>query len=176
MNNLEDINKSYIILSSNDNATSILYSKGYTIIPIKSYYNNQFEECIIAFGPVTNDDIRNDAILLLENCKIESAIIKYYNESNAKKIQIDGSEDNLSMLLYNTDPNNISYIHDGYSFSFIECKKYWKPSKKDDFKKGMLIEYFNNEKWIQKEVKNVELEYENLYKLLIKYNKIRANY
>ena len=47
-------------------------------------------------------------------------------------------------------------------------------SKKEDFKVGMIVEYLNNKNWIKREVKNIDVEYEDLYKLLIKYDKIRV--
>ncbi len=39
----------------------------------------------------------------------------------------------------------------------------------------MLIEYFNQNKWVEKRVENINEEYEKLYKLLIKYDKIRIS-
>lgn len=37
----------------------------------------------------------------------------------------------------------------------------------------MIVEYFNKDKWIKKQVINPETEYEKMYDLLIKFNKIR---
>jgi hypothetical protein len=38
----------------------------------------------------------------------------------------------------------------------------------------MLVEYLNNNKWCEKLVENPNEEYEKLYKLLIKYDKVRV--
>jgi hypothetical protein len=68
----------------------------------------------------------------------------------------------------------MSYLHNGTSFSFVESKRYWKPTKKEDFRVGMLVEYFNKDKWYERKVENPNEEYEKLYKLLIKYDKVRV--
>ena len=59
-------------------------------------------------------------------------------------------------------------------FSFVESKRYRIPKSKDDFKAGMIIEYFNNNQWSQKVVENPNDEWERMYKLLLKYDKIRV--
>ena len=79
----------------------------------------------------------------------------------------------MDIILYNTDSNNRSYILNGLSFSFIEEQQYYIPRKKDDFKVGMIVELFSNNKWIEKKVHNPEIEFEKMYALLMKYNKIR---
>ena len=38
----------------------------------------------------------------------------------------------------------------------------------------MIVEYFTNNKWYEKKVENPNSEYEDLYKLLIKYDKVRV--
>lgn len=166
---------SYIVLSSEklDDMVSILYAKNYQILPIKGYYHGQYEDSVIAFGP-DNEELRKDLIFLLNHFQQECGIIKYQGESNAKKVFHDGSEKPMGIVLYNTDSENISYLYNGVSFSFVEQARYWKPTKKEDFKVGMLVEYFNNNKWYEKRVENPSEEYEKLYKLFIKYDKIRV--
>lgn len=174
--NLEQPNVSYAIISSDklNDMTSILYANDYKVIPIKGYYRGQFEESVITYG-TDNDSIRKDILFLLNHFDQECAIIKYIGESNAKKIFKDGSEKPLGIIMYNTDAENRSYLYDGVSFSFVEKARYWSPNKKEDFKIGMIVEYMNNNKWFEKKVENPDSEYEKLYKLLIKHNKIRVS-
>lgn len=153
---------------------SILWAKEYHIIPIQGYYHGQFEDSILAFTDDDNDEMRKDLIFLLNHFKQECGIIKYKGETGAKKVFSDGSEKPLGIVLYNTDADNISYLYNGLSFSFVEQVRYWKPNKKEDFRVGMIVEYLNNNKWFQKRVENPNDEYEKLYKLLIKYDKIRV--
>lgn len=173
---LEQPNISYIILSSDklEDMVSILYAKEYKVLPIKGYYQGQYEDSVMAFGQVDNDELRKDVLFLLNHFNQDCAIIKYMNESNAKKIFKDGSEKPLGIIMYNTDSENRSYLYNGLSFSFVEKVRYWKPTKKEDFKVGMLVEYMNNNKWYKRKVENPSEEYEKLYKLLIKYDKIRV--
>ena len=165
---------SYIVLSSDklDDMVSILYAKNYQIIPITGYYNGEYEDSVIAFG-ANNDELRSDLIFLLNHFNQDCGIIKYYDETNAKKVFHDGSEKPMGIAMYNTDSENISYLYNGVSFSFIEQVRYWKPKSKEDFKVGMLVEYFNKNKWCEKKVENPNSEYEDFYKLMMKYDKIR---
>ena len=164
-----------MIISSEklDDVISILYAKNYQIIPLKGYYKGQYEDSVMAFG-VDNDELRKDIIFLLNHFKEECGIIKYFEETGVKKVFADGSEKPLGIALYNTDDDNMSYLYNGVSFSFVEQVRYWKPTKKEDFRIGMLVEYFNNNKWYEKKVENPLDEYNKLYKLMIKYDKIRV--
>jgi len=174
--NLQEQNMSYVILSSDklDDMISILYSKEYQIIPIKGYYRGQYEDSVIAFGRVDNDNLRKDVLFLINHFHQECAIIKYLGETSVKKIFKDGSEKPLGIVMYNTDAENISYLYNGVSFSFVEQVRYWKPTKKEDFRVGMLVEYFNKDKWYERLVEDPSQEYEKIYKLLIKYDKVRV--
>jgi hypothetical protein len=174
--NLQEQNMSYVILSSDklDDMISILYAKEYQIIPIKGYYRGQYEDSVIAFGRVDNDNLRKDVLFLINHFHQECAIIKYLGETSVKKIFKDGSENPLGIVMYNTDAENISYLYNGVSFSFVEQVRYWKPTKKEDFRVGMLVEYFNKDKWYERLVEDPSQEYEKIYKLLIKYNKVRV--
>ena len=151
---------------------SILYAKDYQLLQLTGYYKGNYEKSVIAFG-VDNDEIRKDLIFLLNHFHQESGIVKYFDETSAKKVFADGSEIPLGIVLYNTDSDNMSYIHNGLSFSFVEQTRYWVPKIKDDFKIGMIVEYFNNNKWYKKSVEDPSIEYDKMYKLMIKYNKIR---
>jgi hypothetical protein len=174
--NLDDKRVSYILISSDkiDDISSVLWAKEYTLIPIKGFYKGQYEDSVLAYSDIDNDSLRKDTIFLLNHFQQECAIIKYLGESGAKKIFSDGSEKPLGIIMYNTDSENKSYLYNGISFSFIEQVRYWKPSKREDFKVGMIVEFFNKNKWYQQEVKNPSEEFDGLYKLLIKYDKIRV--
>lgn len=176
MKELEDKTASYIILSSNriNEMISVLYAKEYKMMPIKEYYQGEFNESIIAWGP-DNDSLRRDAIFLLDHFHEESAIIKYNDDDKIKKVNFNGSEHPMDLLLFNTDSNYKSYIHNGISFSFKESKRYWIPKNMNDLKIGMIVEYMNNNKWFEKKVQNPKEEWEKLYKLLIKYDKLRVS-
>lgn len=175
MSYLKDPKVSYLLSSSErmDNLISYLYSRDYRLLDIKGYYDNVFDDCVFAFSNLTNDELRTDALRILEGSHQESLIIKYRDDINAKRIFKDGQEIPLSVILYNTDSNNKSYIHDGVSFSFVEGKNYSFPKGRKDFKNGMIVELFSNKKWVEKKVIDVDSEYEKMYNLLIKYNKIR---
>ena len=176
MTGLENQQSSYIILSADrlNEMISVLYAKEYQILPIQGYYKGKFEESVIAWGP-DNDSLRRDIIFLLDHFHQDCAIIKYNGDSNAKKVFVDGSEQPLGLVMYNTDSENKSYLHNGVSFSFVEAKRYWIPKTMEDLKVGMIVEYMNNNKWYEKKVQNPKEEWEKLYKLLIKYDKLRVS-
>ncbi len=174
---LENQNAMFILISSPklDDMVSILYAKEYQVLQIKTYYQGGYEDSVMVYSSTCdNDDLRVDILFLLNHFDEKYAIIKYRGETEVKKIFKDGSEKPLSIVMYNTDSDNMSYLYDGISFSFVESKRYWKPTKKEDFKIGMIVEYFNKNKWCEKIVENSSDEYEKLYKLLIKYDKVRV--
>jgi hypothetical protein len=170
---LDQPNSSCVIISSSNDVESVLYGKDYTLIPIKEYYNGEYNDYLISYSRISNDVLREDTLFLLNRFNKNFALIKYIGESSFRKIFKDGSESLLEFTLYNTDMTLASYIYNGYSFSFKEKIRYSFPSKKEDIKNGMILEYFNNNLWIKKLVSNVDTEYDKLYKLLIKYNKVR---
>jgi hypothetical protein len=173
---LTNKNLSFILLSSEkiDDMLSILYAKNYQIIPIKGYYRGQYENSALAFSDVDNDELRKELIFLLNHFHQECGIIKYKGETVAKKLFADGSEKPMGIVLYNTDSENVSYLYNGVSFSFVEQVRYWKPTKLEDFKVGMVVEYLNNNKWFEKRVENPEQDWNKMFKLLSKYDKLRV--
>jgi hypothetical protein len=173
---LTNKNLSFILLSSDkiESMLSILYAKDYQILPIKGFYRGQYENSALAFSDVDNDELRKELIFLLNHFDQECGIIKYKGETGAKKIFRDGSEKPLGIVLYNTDSDNVSYLYNGLSFSFVEQVRYWKPTKLEDFKVGMIVEYLNNNKWFEKKVENPEDEWDRMFKLLSKYDKLRV--
>jgi hypothetical protein len=175
MLNLKDPNVSYLLASSDDinGLISYLYSRDYHLIDLKGYYDGQFENSVLAYTNNSPDELRMDSIHIMDHFNQECLIIKYKGEVGAKKIFNDGQEKPMGILMYNTDSKNKSYIYDGLSFSFVEKQLYYFPKSKNDFKKGMIVEYFNKDKWIKKQILNPEMEYQKMYSLLMKYNKIR---
>jgi hypothetical protein len=175
MLNLKDPNLSYLLASA-DNINSLisyLYSRDYHLLDIKGFYQGKFENSVLAFSGSSNDELRRDALHVLRHFDQDCLIVKYRDEAVAKKIFEDGQEKPMGILLYNTDSENKSYIYDGLSFSFVEQQLYYFPNKKEDFKVGMVVELFSNNKWIEKKIVNPEEEFNKIYNLMMKYNKIR---
>ena len=176
MINLDDKNISYMVISSQKigDVSSYLYAKNYHLTEIKSFFEGYFQDCILAFSSVGNDEVRKDAIHILEIFNEGSLNIKYFGDTSAKKIFQNGSEKPLSIINYSTDSSLPSYILGAQSFSFVESKSYRLISAKGELKSGMIVEYLNNNKWVPKKVENPNEEYEKFYKLLIKYEKVRT--
>jgi len=175
MLDLKNPNISYILVSSGDirTLTSYLYSREYYLLDIKGYYEGKFEDSLLAFTEMPSYELKRDCLHIMEYFNQDCVIIKYKDDNSAKKLFRDGQEKPLGILLYNTDSNNKSYIHDGLSFSFVEQQLYYFPTKKEDFKSGMVVECFSNNKWVEKKVQNPDIEFDKIYGLMIKYNKIR---
>lgn len=174
---LSNINSSYLIIHGDkiDDIVSVLYAMDYNIIELKTFFKGVYGNAIIATNNISNDELRKNSIFLLTHFNINHCIIKYNGDMSIKKVYQDGREDLLTLSVYNTDENKISYILNGISFSFLDQTRYWKPKRHDDLKKGMVVEYLNNnDKWCEKKVDNPLLEYNNFFKLLIKYDKVRV--
>jgi hypothetical protein len=189
MFNLLEKNISYILISpeksSNtveenivncERACSILYSKDYTILPVTGFWEGKYEKAFIAVSACENDDLRSDALHLMDWFDQDVVIVKYKGIEEATRIDSDGSEKPLKFLVYEGESKNKTYLMNGLSFSFVESKRYYFPKDKSDLKSGMMVEYFNNEKWNKRMVRDVDQEFDKMYKLLIKYGKLRTEY
>lgn len=179
MFNLTDKSISLLIISPESTLLSekictILYSRNYNIIPINSYLNKNYDKSFICINNDSNDKLREDSIYLIEKFNQSEIIVKYRNEDYYKKISSNGSEKILSMLMCEANEDSKIYLYNGSFFSFNEEKRYHILTNKNELKYGMIIEFFNNNRWVEKKIFNVDLEYENMYKLLIKYSKLRT--
>jgi hypothetical protein len=173
--NLENINISYLIISSDkiDDIISNLYTMNYNLVEIKSY-DGDYHDALVAYSDgLDNDKLREGALSILNRLDQEYFIIKYKGEKSAKRLFRDGSEKLLELSMFNPD-SELSYIYKGLSFSFIESKRYWIPNNKEDFRVGMIVEFFSNNKWNEKLVENPLEEWDDIYKLMLKYKKLRV--
>ena len=189
MININDINVSFILTSSEINGISLtensyrnnlllnmLYSLDYSVIPIYGYENNVYEKNYIAVTYENNDKLREESIFILNKFNKDHIYVKYKGETNLTKINFDGTECPINVNYYDQNFDRKSYIYEGISFTLNEKRRHFFPKKKEELKQGMLIEYFNNNIWSQKKVVNLDSEYEKMYKLLMKYEKIRVCY
>ena len=170
--------KNFFIINSNsqifenkilsEEIISILYGKGYDLIFLESYKSGiKSKEIVSVLNDI--DDIKRDCKFLMDNLNINSFIIK--NESNIYLIEKNKPRKKL-ILEYYKNSDKI-YIKDGISFSFKEIKEYRYISNKNEIKNGMILEICNNSNWIEKKVQNIDIEYENIFKPFLQYNKIR---
>jgi len=152
---------------------NMLYAMNYSVVPIYAYENGNYEKNYLGICSEDNDTLRREAIFMMNEFSKDDIFVKYKGEDNLSKIVFDGNEIPVDIKYYDND-NKKSFIHEGVSFTLTDRKTYFFPKRKEDLKVGMLLEYFNNNKWHSKQVSNVELEYEKMYKLLMKYEKIRV--
>ena len=176
MIDLNNPKTSFILISSEflDDMMSILWAKNFEIVPIKGYYKGEYEDSVLAFAKVDNDELRKEILFLLNHFHQDCGFIKYFGETDVTKVFSDGSEKPMGITLYNSDEENISYLYNGVSFSFVEKVRYWKPTKMEDFKVDMIVEYLNNNKWCQKKVDDPTKDWDNMFKLLTKYGRVRV--
>ena len=157
-----------------ERAISILYSKEFFVHNVTGYLGNTFDKCLLGESNLQDSDsLRRDAIQILDTLKLESLIIKYSGAENFVKLSFDGSETLQQIHFYVNESVNKIYGFNGISFTFTDKKRYFFPKSKDDLKSKMIVEFFNEGVWKEKIVEDIENEYEKLYKLLIKYNKLR---
>lgn len=149
-----------------------IINRDYTFFPMTGK-----QPSFLVYKDCDNNELRYDAIELMDKFNQTFVIIKYKSEEIAKKILHDGREDLLGIVNYTGEENNYNFFVEGRPFSFEPRKRYRYPKELKDFEVGMVVEILNNEgKWVEKKVKDPEVEYERMYKLLIKYNKIRVEY
>ena len=186
MLNLIDENVGFILLSpcsvintdkqvQLSKAQSILFSKEYSILSLSEYCCGEWSKSMIAYNDNDNNSLRKDAIHMMKNLNTEDIVVKYSGETNLKLINKDGSETPLSIDNYSDVSEDTKvYIFEGYYFTLKKEKRYYLISSKSEIKKGMKVEYYNSDKWNEKIVEDPDREWTNMYQLLIKYKKLRA--
>ena len=189
MIDLSDVNISYLIVSPeiigisqmennhrNSMFLNMLYSMNYSIIPIQTYEKGIYEKSYIAITPEDNERFKEEIFMVINQFRKSEVILKWKGDSLLTKMTSEGLEYPMEVNFYDNNLDKKIYIHEGISFSLNEKKRYFFPAKKEDLRTGMIIEYFNNNKWSQKEISDLDNEYERMYKLLMKYEKLRISY
>ena len=65
---------------------SAIWSKDYQVLPIKEYYNGQYNDSVMVFSNYDNNELRKDLIFLLNQFHQDWGIIKYLGEKNSTKV------------------------------------------------------------------------------------------
>jgi len=188
MINILDENNPYLIIDPFDNRlthiqnrillekiTSYLYSFNYTLFPMSTHFKNEKTNSIFAISPEENSAIKDKCKFLFTHFSEKNIYIKYKDKNSVISMNKDLLEDNLNIELYPSNINEKVYVIHGLSFSFEKLKKYFFPKNKEHFKNDMVVEYFNNNRWISKRIENIDSEYDKMLKLLVKYEKVRIN-
>lgn len=164
--------ENYLALSK---AQSLLYNREYSLLSITGYCGGAWDKSYLAYNHKDNDTLREDALFILERTNQNEIIVKYRGTDKLTLISKDGAESPLSLQNYSEHSESTKvFIYNGWYFSLKPEIRYFMIESKNQLKKGMKLEYFNNEKWNEKVVHDVDSEFENMYKLLIKYNKLRS--
>lgn len=170
------LNDNYIIVPNNihiNEQINYLSVKDYNIIYIDERRGDMLYTSLFCVkNNITDDELKADAMFIINSMDADKLIIKYNNDKNANEL-VKNNEYPL-IILNNYDINAYNYIINGNYISFRRSKQYWIPEKKEDFTKGMILEYFNNNKWNIQKVNDPEKEYDDMYKLLLKYKKLRV--
>jgi hypothetical protein len=148
---------------------------------INDYSTNKYGFMIFFSKEYNNNDLRNKAMKIIrENSDkgIKNIHIKYFDYSEIINLKNDGEEVPCIISTMNEDINNSAKIYFLNTKPFIirETKRYVPIKEKSEIKTGMVLEVKNQDKWIKKVVKDVDMEYEKIYKLFIKHGKIRCEY
>lgn len=172
MLDFENSNASFLICPNfSDDVMSYLYSKSYSIFPVQKIEGDKVTENYICINTSDNISLLSDSSKLINDLNVGSVIIKYFEDVNIYEVLRDDKR--LVEVKYYSEGNETKYLHDKYIFSFVNKKIYSFPKDISDFKEGMIVECLSNNNWIKRSVNNVSLEYDKIYKLLIKYNKVR---
>ena len=175
MLNLNDSKVSYFIMSSKqiDATKTLLWAKEWEIIPLKGYLEEVLDDSLLTYKDCSNEELKEEAIFMLRTFKEDYCIIKYNGERNPFKLKYNGEETELSEAFFNKESQNKSYLHNGIFFSFNEVKSYKIIESKEELKNGLIVEFFDNKNWKQKVINNKDYEWEEFFKLMVKYKKVR---
>ncbi len=157
--------------------TSVTHSLGYNDLEIfSSDPNHNYGTSFITYCNEDNNNLRMNALKIMTDFKLENIVVKYLGEDLPKLVLKDGSERLLEIQYYEATNFDRTYVlHNGVSFSFKPIKRYYFPTKKEDFKKNMVVELYHDTKWVEYVVEDVDTEWEELYQIFTKYEKIRIH-
>lgn len=188
MFNPKNSNQSYLIINpfkeentilenqfAYERLLSVLYSHDYTVKNLLEVSEKNHTKGFFALIESSdNDTLRKEVLTILEFMNIDSAFLKYANQKNPVMIKKSGEEVPHIMKLNENSENHKNFIVDGFCFYFKSEIRYHYPKNKSHLKNGMIVEYLNDKTWTQREIKDVETEFDRMYNLLIKYNKLRV--
>lgn len=177
----EGINSLLVYSSELDiDVLSYLYGKGYSVDEIVVYVapNTLFKAFICTSEYINDDDEVRRSAIELQNDNIISECLINYNNYGVVRLRKDGYEEQTICKVYETDTTYPIYIKDNISYSYPTSDRYIPITNKDQLRIGMLVELYSNGEWLEKFVDNLTVDYDNIYSLFIKHNKIRtkANY
>jgi hypothetical protein len=163
--------------TNDERLNSILYSKDYRIDSLTYIRDGSMEKCLIGYPPtdLTDENIRKDTLHFLNLLDIVDAIVKYRDQRDPVRINKSGQFSLLDFCLYNDISDSKDYYVDNGRLFYIKNKKrYFYLDKKEQLKKDMVVEYYNQSDWIERKVgDNINEEYDRLYRLLMKHGKLR---
>ncbi len=165
---------SYVIFSGNkwSQIMSYLYSKEYTIHEMRTVQSDFIGKAILTYSSISNSELEKDTLFILEHFEEDHAYIKFKDTTEIQRIS-KYNINPVSVSMYESNDDQLKYIIGEYSFSFNKMDKYMLLEKKEQITEGMCLEYFNDNKWNKTIVNDVDKEWNSMYSLLSKYNKLR---
>lgn len=163
---------SWILIPSNPGVESFIYSRGWTSYSIK-FLNESglLDDWILSFTLNDNNSLRKDSIHLMEHFGVDKIFLKYKEEFDPKILENNGNE--LECSIKKWGESNYNWTFNGQSFSISLSHRWIKPNKMEDFKVGSIVECLSSGKWIRRKVEDPKKEWEDIYKLMVQWNKVR---
>lgn len=177
---LNDPSIKFISLGVKQNSNAVanwLNANGYDVVKFNQVHLNEEKICWMGISTEkTNNDVRFDAIKLLFHLNESMAIVKYGGEYTAKGLYANGSEFIIGIDKWddNPDKNTWGMVREGLFFSFKKKKRYYYIKEENELSKNLIVEIKDNKgNWKERLVLDPELEWENMYQLLSKYERVR---
>jgi len=155
-------------------AQSMLYGRNYTLISLTGYSGGVYDRSFLAYGQQDNDSLRSDALAYMRESAQGDVVVKYSGSSELTLLSRDGSEHPLSVHPYDGSEGVRAFIHGSDCFTLRRERRYRMVESRAEIKRGMVLEYLNNGRWNEVRVADPDTEYDRMFRLLIKYGKLRV--
>lgn len=166
-----NINKlTYIIIDNIQEYKNILIGNGYALYEMLSHNGIGYSNSYIAIINSEDEKIEEDCNTLIQN-GLDKFFVKYNKKDKIYKYE--NNKYKLQEITYFPIEINESYNINNATFKFKNLKEYTNIKDKEELKNGMVVEVCDKNKWISKTIQNIDEEYDTIYKLMIKYNKVR---
>jgi hypothetical protein len=170
---------SYVLFSDGDLDGTYFHmslTNNYQVNEIKTYLNGNYGSAVLAI-PKNNIDqrtIKEDVMSPILKMGCKRAVVKYPGKTHPSLLFPNGSEKPLNPIPYNTDGSRLTYIVEHLTFAFDEMRTYVFIEKKEELHNNMIVECHDGTKWVERQIIDRDTEYEQLYKLMMKYRKVRV--
>lgn len=151
---------------------SLLYSRGYILQTIQKVVDGQGSEALLAYKNSAGEDLERDIFELFDKAHLDSVILLHdgfytHIKGQGSRIELEISTDQSS------GGDELFFVIKERPLFFSPKKLYKDILQKEELIGEKMVQIFNQNRWQTMIIENLDEDWNNIYKLFAKYNKLR---